>query len=128
VELGLVVWSYISGSSIGEIGGIHPHGNRKSPETVECIGVAGVHCAARVRKKQKRKGLDVGKRQLVIGDWRLVTGGRGEESAFGRVPERSGAGLEKVEANLERFQKGACRWWGLSITTHDSMEVLTYQV
>jgi hypothetical protein len=72
----LVVWSFISGSSIGEIGGVHPHGDRKSPEAIESIGVAGVHCAARVRKKRKRKGLDVGKRQLVIGDWRPVGRGR----------------------------------------------------
>jgi hypothetical protein len=58
VELGLVVWSFILGSSIGEIGGIHPHGDRKSPEAIERKGVAGVHGATRVRKKQKRKEID----------------------------------------------------------------------
>jgi hypothetical protein len=57
----LVDWSFILGSSIGEIGGIHPHGDRKSPEAIESNGVAGVHCATRVRKEQKRRGLGVGK-------------------------------------------------------------------
>jgi hypothetical protein len=70
-----------------EIGGIHPHGNRKSPEAIEGKGVAGAHCAARVRKKQKIKWLDR------------------EKSAFGRVPERSGAsetGKGRVQKLLDR--------------------------
>jgi hypothetical protein len=48
---GVAVWSFILGSSNGEIGGIHPHGDRKSPEAIERKGIAGVHCAARVRKR-----------------------------------------------------------------------------
>jgi hypothetical protein len=65
----LVVWLFILCSSIGEIGGIHPHGDGKSPEAIESNGVAGVHCAARVRKKQKGKKIDVGRGHFVTGNW-----------------------------------------------------------
>jgi hypothetical protein len=41
-------------------GGIHPHGDRKSAEAFEYKGVAVRPLCRRVRKKQKRKGLDVG--------------------------------------------------------------------
>jgi hypothetical protein len=52
----LVVWSFILGSSIGEIGGIHPHGDRKSPEAIEDKGVAGVHCAKESARSRKERG------------------------------------------------------------------------
>jgi hypothetical protein len=55
-----------SNSLCGERGGIYPHGDRKSPEAIEDKGVAGTHCAARVRKRQKRKKLNVGEAQFVI--------------------------------------------------------------
>jgi hypothetical protein len=54
VELDLAVWSFILGSSIGEIGGIHPHGDRKSAEVSEDKGVA-----ERPLHKSVRKGLEV---------------------------------------------------------------------
>jgi hypothetical protein len=39
-------------------GGIHPHGNGKSPEASENTGVASLHCARRVRKPLKVKELN----------------------------------------------------------------------
>jgi hypothetical protein len=32
-------------------GGVHPHCDGKSPEAIEDKGVAGVHCASRVRRE-----------------------------------------------------------------------------
>jgi hypothetical protein len=58
--------------------GIHPHGDGKSPQAIEDKGVAGVHCAARVRKLLEVKGLNEGNgredEEIVLSGARVGTG------------------------------------------------------
>jgi hypothetical protein len=77
--------SFILVLDSGVEGGIHPHGDRKSPEAIENKGVEERPLRKRVRKRQKRKKLEVDKGHFVIPDRWSVARRRREKSDFGRV-------------------------------------------
>jgi hypothetical protein len=131
------------------IGGIHPHSDRKSPEAIERKGVAGVHCTARVRNRQKAKEIDVGKGRFAIRDSRhgrqtaepkragdCVWPGRKPPARCQRrsgpftsfpSPRLSASRVNRGRRKGERAKAGTHRW-SRSITTYGSTRPLNCQV